>query len=132
MENRFLPTSSLPQEIRELLSKHIKSVGQLEALFTFCDFPERNWTAEQLGQELRSNTTSAAKQILHLSQQGFIKQTDDRKNFIFGPQNPGLGKDVEKLRTYYKEMPVAVIAYIYQQPQDKLKSFADAFKLRKD
>lgn len=127
-----MANSSLPLDIQEMLSKYIDSVGLLEALILIFDFPEREWTPEELSRELRSNNVSAAKQLARLAQSGFVLPTETKNAFIYSQQNPNLHQEVERLRTYYKEMSVAVIAYIYSQPQDKLKSFADAFKLRKD
>ena len=127
-----MPTSSLPLDIKELLSKHIESVGQLEALFIFFERQEKVWTPELLGRELRSNTTSAARQMAHLSLHGFIQPAAGKDAFQFSSDDKNICHNVERLHSYYKEMSVAMIAYIYEKPQDKLKTFADAFKLRKD
>lgn len=126
-----MATSSLPLDIKNLLTECIESVSQLEALFAFYKTPGEQWTVASLSKELRSNETSAARQIMHLVKFGFIKQIDEQ-HFIYSPSTDKLSADVENLHRTFQEKSVAVIAYLYEKPTDKLKGFADAFKIKKD
>ncbi len=125
-----MATSRLPIDVKELLTDHIDSVGQLEALLVFFNTPDKNWDPHSLSQELRTNVTSAAKQMAKLTAAGFIKNVLGDM-YAYDP-SPELRVKVEHLHQAYKEMSVAVISYLYEKPSDKLKGFADAFKLKKD
>lgn len=126
-----MATSSLPLDIKELLTDYIDSVAQLEALMLFLRDPQHSWTPETLSKELRSSHTSAAKQMAQLANSGFIR-TNEKNEYYFAPANEKLRTGAEKLNDVFKEKQVAVIAFLYERPTDKLKGFADAFKLRKD
>lgn len=124
-------TSSLPLDIKELLTVHIESVGQLEALYQFFKNPKSQWSALSLSRELRNNETFAKRQIeCFLRSQFIIKTTDE--SYIYSPENEELHQTITHLFNVYSSHQVAVISFIYEKPTDKLKGFADAFKLKKD
>lgn len=123
--------SNLPAEVREFLLSHIQSVGLLEVLFLFYSKPELAWSPESLCAELRTNVQSTANQMGYLLKKGFISHKGNNL-YSYTPCSVELGQGVERLHYYYKERPVAVIAYIYEKPREALKGFADAFKLKKE
>ncbi len=131
MEKVNLATSRLPIDVKELLTNHIDSVGQLEVLLIFFNNPDKNWSPVSISQELRTNVTSAANQMAKLAANGFIKNVSGDL-YIYDPTTEELRMKVDHLHLAYKEMSVAVISFIYEKPSDKLKGFADAFKLKKD
>jgi predicted transcriptional regulator of viral defense system len=126
----ILLTSSLPLDIKEMLIKFFDSVNQMEVLFLFLENQNSSWTAESVYKELRSNLTSAGIQLAHLHRCGFIYRLENG-SYVFN-QKSTLAPAVKKLHEVYQEKPVAVISYIYERPQNKLKEFADAFKIKKD
>lgn len=125
-----LTNSRLPIDVKKLLTDHIDSVNQLEVLLAFFNNPSRTWNAVSLSLELRSHETIVKIQIHKLCNGGFVKEVQPNE-FIYSPGDE-LNLKVELLNQTYKEMSVAVIAFIYEKPTDKLKGFADAFKLKKD
>lgn len=126
-----MSTSRLPVDVKELLTNHIDSVGQLEVLLIFFNHPEKEWSPVSISQELRTNVTSAANQMAKLASTGFIKNVSGDL-YVYDPVTEALRHKVEQLQHSYKEMSVAVISFIYEKPSDKLKGFADAFKIKKD
>lgn len=126
-----MATSRLPLDIKRLLTDHIDSVGQLEVLLVFLNNPEKKFKPQQMALELRSHETAMSQQMEKLFNSGFLAKNAESEYF-YSPKNEELAKQVEDLRTAYKEMSVAVIAFIYEKPTDKLKGFADAFRLKKD
>lgn len=83
-----------------------------------------------MSNELRSHETIVKQQMRKLWSDGFLKETEPDE-FVYAP-SPELDEYVDLLCRTYKDMSVAVIAFIYEKPTDKLKGFADAFKLKKD
>lgn len=124
-----MPTSRLPLDIKDFLTEHIDSVGQLEILFLLLDRQGSEWTVQKLSNELRSNQTVINNHLSHLIAHKLITKTDN--GYVYDLQGEE-DERVRKLHASYKEMPVSVIAFLYEKPKDKLKSFADAFKFKKD
>jgi hypothetical protein len=105
-------------------------VGQLEVLLVFFNNPDKTWSPYSLSLELRTNETSAAKQMAKFASTGFIKNVSGDL-YSYDP-SPDMKEKIEHLHLAYKEMSVAVISFIYEKPSDKLRGFADAFKIKKD
>ncbi len=57
---------------------------------------------------------------------------NEKGEFSYAPSDEKIAQDVQKLYSIYQERPVAVISYLYEKPVDRLKGFADAFKIKKD
>jgi hypothetical protein len=122
---------AIPIEVRSLIAEHIDSVAQLETLLLIQAVPEQTWDAEKLGRELRINRDWAASQLQHLCNHGLLN-CDQPPNYRYAPKTPELAAAVEGLARAYAERRVTVIGMIFSKPVDKLRSFADAFRLRKD
>lgn len=118
--------SRLPLDIKELLTKHFDSVFQLEILFLFHENPDREMSAVEVCRLLRNSISVTQVQLDKLTTEGFLKSIPPDK-FILIPS-----ESIDKLHLAYQERPVAVIAFLYERPNENLKSFADAFKLKKD
>jgi hypothetical protein len=59
--------------------------------------------------------------------------TDDPRTFHYAPASGSpLDAAVAQLARDYAERRVTIITLIFSKPVDKLRSFADAFRLRKD
>jgi hypothetical protein len=52
--------------------------------------------------------------------------------YVYRPESAELARLVDKLAEMYRERRVAVITAVYTKPIDKIRSFADAFRLRKE
>lgn len=124
-----MPTSSLPLEIKSFLIEYIDSISHLEVLLMLFSTPDKKWDAQSVSREFRSNVTAATIQLENLQQKGLIKVDESRSYFYVPEEHHEL---IKALYVLYHDKPVAVIACIYDKPQDKLKSFANAFKIKKD
>ena len=126
----ILPTSRLPLDIKELLTEHFDSVVQLEVLFLFFENPFQTLSAAEIAKQLRNSSTVVKKILERLEKQGFLSQQ--------APEIYELTKSEEqkekiaKVYNAYKERPVAIIAFLYEKPNNTIKGFADAFKIKKD
>lgn len=120
----------IPEDIREFLLDCIETVSQLELLLVIYQFKDKKWSAATVSRELRTNPSMAAKQMETLSSKGILKKEDDL--FSYSPDSELTHHKVEKLFELYHERPVAIVTFIFTKPEEKLKGFADAFKLKKD
>lgn len=121
---------TFPEEVRRLVATHIQSVEQLEVLLLLCRERDRDWTAEQVAAELRIDSGSAGARLEDLRARGFVECASER--YRFQTKSPELSRSVEALAEAYRERRVSLINLIFSKPVDKVRLFADAFKLWKD
>lgn len=125
-----MPASRLPIDVKNFLNDVIDSVTHLEVLLILFSHPDKSFTADAISKELRTNERSAEVQLLHLSEKGLLSKNE--KNYQYKPNTEELHEKVKLTYDLYKERPVSVIAGIFEKPQDKLRNFSDAFRLKKD
>ena len=123
----------ISQEILTFIAEHIDSVVQLEVLLLLHNAPQKDWSADEVARELRIETHGAAAQLTELCARGLLACPDESSGaYRYHPKTAELDQSVKRLALAYDERRVSVINAIYSKPVDKLKSFADAFRLRKD
>lgn len=121
-----------PAELLAFVHRCIDSVEQLQVLLLLIDSSPQ--TVESLSAELRSSKASVQKRIqdLQISQvlaQGALKPDGTIR---FAATSPTTESLVRELATLYRQRPHRVIAQIFTRPPASLKSFAEAFKLKKE
>lgn len=120
-------------QVRAFIAGQIDSVVQLEMLLLLHADAERAWSAADLAKELRIEPNWAGAQLTALAQRGLLGVVDATGlTYRYGPNTPELATTVEGLAQAYADRRVTIISLIYSKPVDTLKSFADAFRLRKD
>jgi hypothetical protein len=92
--------------------------------------PNTSFNAATVSKELRTNQRSTEAHLTHLHERGLLSHEDD--SYQYQPANEEFHKMVVRVCELYKEKPVAVVAAIFESPQENLKDFSDAFKLKKD
>jgi len=124
---------ALPEEVRRLLAERIDSVAKLEVLLLLHRTAPREWAPEPLSQELRIEPSWAAEQLLQLQRAELLAASDTQAGaYRFQPASPELAKAVESLAASYADRRVTVVAQLYSSPIDRIRVFADAFRIRKE
>ena len=124
---------ALPPPVRHLLSRHIKSVEQLEVLLLVRSQPQRGWTATEVYEVIRSSQPSIQARLQTFTSDGFlVEDKGPPQTFRFSPKDENLRSAVDQTATAYQTSRVRVIEAIFAPEVDPVQSFADAFKLRKD
>lgn len=121
----------LSAEVIEFLRNSVKSVWALEALLFLRRRAERAWTVDGLVTELRSSQTVIADLVSSFVTSGLVRDEGDA-SYRYGPASSTLDHAVEQVEKAYAERPMAVTKAILSAPNDKIQTFADAFRLRKD
>lgn len=121
--------SELSLEMQNFINAHIRSVGDLEVLFLLAEDPRRQWTGEEVSRELRTNANYAQSQLKELCKVGLLENESGKFSTRADPQLLDL---IYRLRNDYTLRRSTVINFIYEQPLEKIRGFADAFKLKKD
>ena len=123
----------VPAVVKEFIADHINSVEQLEVLLLLHRRREATWGAAEVGRELRIDQSWAAAQLEDLSTRGLLARTQAAAPlYQYGPATPALEQAVGALAATYAERRVTVISLIFAKPNDNIRTFADAFRFRKD
>jgi hypothetical protein len=123
----------IPQEVQAFIADHIESVVQLEVLLLLHAAPQRVLSAADIGTELRIDPAWAGEQLVNLCSRGILTCTTTGESlYRYSPRTPEMDRAVAGLAQAYTDRRVTVIGLIFSKPVDKIRSFADAFRLRKD
>lgn len=123
----------IPDTVRSFVAQHIDSAELLETLLLVHSAPEREWTPEEVARSIYTVPAGATRRLEQLVQMGLASSNNTANPaYRYAPSRPALAAQVDALAAAYRAQRVAVINLIYNQPPDPLRSFADAFKLRKD
>jgi hypothetical protein len=115
----------IPDPVRKLIAD-IDSVEQLEVLLFVREHRSRTWTVDEINERLRSSATSVRARLDALAQRGLIEQ--DSRGYRY-EASPELDTTVAGLARAYAERRFTVIELIFARPTDKLRAFADAFRV---
>ena len=123
-----MPDDPLPSAVMQFLARHIATVEELEILLLLAKDGGKAWHAEEIYQVVKSSRKSVEQGLAKFIAAGLV--TTAGTTFSIGP----LSGDsiIHELARRYREMPVRVIATIYQRPRDSVQDFADAFKFRRN
>ena len=125
---------SIPQDVRQFVAACVDSVGQLEVLLLLHGRADRAWTAAQGGEELRVDAGWVTSQLDDLCRRGILARAEAAEpQYRFTPADPAVGRTIASLAALYTTHRVTIISMIFSTPPvDTLRTFADAFRLRKD
>ena len=115
------------------LQTTVPTVDAAELLLLLQRDPQRWWTPAEMVAALRPAVLSDADATRYLEgylARGLLAQGPD-KRLQYHPASDELGGYVRTLAQAYSERPVTLIRVIYALRDSKIRSFADAFKLRR-
>jgi hypothetical protein len=121
-------------EFCEFLQYSVTAVEGAEVLLALLDAPARSWMPRELAEALRPDTALSevdiAKYLDLFHGRGLIARGPDG-SVSYQTISPELDAHVRKLARLYNERPVTLIRVIYALRDTRIKSFADAFKIRR-
>jgi hypothetical protein len=108
-------------------------VVQLEILLLLYGKQDLAWSSDDIARELRVDAAWVDSQLGTLCTNGVLNCTTTKPlSYQYRPKTPELDQAVAGLAQAYADRRVTVISMIFSKPIDKLRSFADAFRIRKD
>jgi DNA-binding IclR family transcriptional regulator len=116
-------------ELLKFVQNSIKSVWALEMLLLFRRERQRAWDAGDLVRELRSSDSAVAEALTALHSAGFVTVTADGR-YHYGAALPEMDDIAAQIERLYGERPLAMAKAIMSAPNEKLRIFSDAFKLK--
>lgn len=127
-----MTADDFPADVGQFITEHINSVGQLEVLLLLRSSGDRAWTAVEISEALRTTSDMATEQLRELTARGIVSASEQSPTqYRYVPPEAARSL-IDRLAILYDERRVTVITLIYSKPTDKVRTFADAFRLRKE
>ena len=123
-------SEGLSDNVKQFIAECIASVEQLEVLLHLYATAPRPWSAEAIAKDLYVAPESVQRRLVEFHEKGLLEKREGEL-YAFRPERQEADRTVHELSLAYKERRVAVINQIFSNPQDHLRSFADAFKFKK-
>ena len=121
---------ALDDDLLSFIRGSIRSTWALELLLLLRNLAPQPLTPGGLVLEMRATPTLINACLQQLMKAGLIACDEDGA-CRYAPATPALDQLCERLAAAYAERPVAVINAIIAAPNERLKTFADAFRFTK-
>jgi hypothetical protein len=123
----------LPEHVERFIADHVDSVELIDVLLLLRRNP-RSWTPEDVSQRLYTTPQSAANRLEALRASGLAVVSEDTKpaSYQYQPRTPELERAAADLEEAYAGRRTTVINLIFSKPTDRIRTFADAFRIRED
>jgi hypothetical protein len=119
-----------PINLKSFIDQQIISLAQLEVLLFLRQHANRQVHPAEIVGRLAITTEMAASILGDLVRRGLAVKTDAR--FCYQAATPEIDQVVQALADAYRDRRLAVTNEIYSKPLDNVKTFAEAFRLRKE
>jgi hypothetical protein len=125
---------NVPEIVRSLIARHLDSVLEVEILLLLYQTRPRAWSAEEIVQKLRIDLAFATQHLTKLCEHGLLRCDGGppAAMYAFAPASSELEAAAAALDRAYVDRRVSVIELIFAKPLDKIRSFADAFRIRRE
>jgi hypothetical protein len=125
--------AAIPPRVQRFISTHIDSIEKLEVLLLMRARADREWTARDVSQELRITELSASARLEDLTARQLLEPREGSPaTYRFNPASAADAQDVSELQATYSTRRVSVISFIFSKPLDRVRGFADAFRIKRD
>lgn len=129
-----MDTPDFPPHFMRFLQSCVPAFPAAELLLFLASHPHKGWKPGEIAEELKPAAIAAPliREYLALFKVQQLGDGDADQGFRFAPATPELRTNVEDLARAYNERPVTLIRTIYAVAENKIQSFADAFRLKND
>ncbi|RYZ81535.1 MAG: hypothetical protein EOP04_23800 [Proteobacteria bacterium] len=124
-----MASSALDSHVEAFILNCINSVEQFEILLLLRQTHQLD--AETINRQLRTSLTSVEKRLEDLARKNLISKQETGGHISYFYDPPERYKAIiDQLVGLYSTHRVAIINLIFSRPQDVLKDFSEAFRLR--
>jgi hypothetical protein len=117
------------EDVLAFVGATIKSIWALELLLLMCRERNRGWQIEELVRELRASTVVVREALSGLAGAGLIA-TEEGERSCYRPASEQLDSFVRSAQALYAAKPLTLINAIASAPNEELRIFAEAFRLK--
>ena len=118
----------VPDDVRDLILRHIDSVAQLEALLLLRAHPVDSWTAASTAKRLYAPEGEIVRALARLCADGFLIREQQTYRYECSVEKR---EKVDRLADAYSRHLIPVTNLIHAKPRN-IRQFSDAFKFRTD
>ena len=124
---------SIPNDLKQFILERIESVAYLEALLLLRSKPDAPWSCEAVANRLYIDQKQTAELLARLGADGFVMVAGKEDPvYRYQPATPHMQQMVDSLAEFYGKHLVPITNLIHSKPKNRVREFADAFRLRKD
>ena len=125
-------TGDFSAEIRGFIDQNIESLAEPTNPAVPIN-PQRGWDAEEIGKALYIPPELAAMLLADFGRRGFVKVLPlTNIQYSYEVADEQQDELISKIADAYQDRRVVLISLIYSKPLNKVQTFADAFRMRKD
>jgi DNA-binding IclR family transcriptional regulator len=117
------------EQILAFLRANIRSLWALELLLLLARERGKAWLPSDLVREMRSSAVAVDEALRNLQRVGLVAADTDNR-YRYAPASAELDALASGIAQAYATRPTAVVKAIVTAPDDKLRIFADAFRLK--
>lgn len=118
----------VPEDVRNLILRHIHSVAQLEALLFLRGRPGESWDAASIAKRLYAPEFEMGAALANLSRDGFLRYDGLAFQYECSDETR---HTVDRLAAAYARQLIPITHLIHSKPRN-ITAFSEAFKFRKD
>jgi hypothetical protein len=119
-----------PNDVKQFIQRNIESLAQMELLFLLRSESDKRFDFQEISRRLFFDPTMSAQLLQDLAARGFATHRDQTYQYrVIDSETDDL---IAKLADTYNMRRVAVTTEIYSKPISRLRTFLDAFRLRKE
>ncbi len=125
--------SALSQNLERFIRERLPSTEQIEIVLLLRQDPGRSWSAPEVSEKLGTPPESTAMRLFLLASNGVVvfDGSGGVPRYRYNATNPESDALVSELAEVYATRPADVYDIAGAPTRDPLRSFADAFKLKK-
>jgi DNA-binding IclR family transcriptional regulator len=122
-----------PEALRAFIRDHIADVDAAELLLQLAREPGRQYDVASLLAALNPTAISegTARRHLTLFEERGLVYSEAAGLYRYSPDTPEVADCVQALMRVYNARPVTMVRMIYALRDEKIRSFADAFRIKK-
>lgn len=125
--------TDIPDDIRRFVHETFDSVVKLEILLLLRATPGSFYTPDDVAGALQASRDMMHTPLRDLAGRRLLRPNDaSPPAYCYAPADESLQTKVDAVAELYRVRRAAMVSLIYSQPVDRMQSFADAFKLRKE
>lgn len=123
---------ALSDDLVRFVQTHLRTVWALKMMIVMHAAPNDSWTAPALVKELRASEPLVNELLARFERLGLIIQVEEKGIWCWRPATDEVRELADAIAVAYATTPFGVIQAIAEAPEDRIRQFADAFRVRRD
>lgn len=122
----------VPEQLERFIRERLPSIEQVEIVLLLRSDPSRSWSALEVAEKLNTPPESTAMRLFLLASNGVLAfESSGVPRYRYAAADASTDELVDQLAQAHQEQRDALYELVGAPKPDPLRSFADAFKLKK-